>query len=61
MTEPLGHGSSSESFPMNTNMTGFRLVSKVCVIVRWAKVASAVEGLVVSLHPHCCEIYLTCV
>ena len=39
----------SESFPMNTNMTGFRWISKifakVCVLVLWTKVASALEGL----------------
>ena len=28
MTETLAYGYSSESFPMNTNMTGFRCFSK---------------------------------
>ena len=36
----------SESFPMNTNMTGFRRFSKVfALLVIWTKVASALEGL----------------
>ena len=36
----------SESFPMNTNMTGFRWFSKKdCILVIWKKVASALEGL----------------
>ena len=36
----------SESFPMNTNMTGFRWLSKdLCIIVIWTKVALALEGL----------------
>ena len=31
---------------MNTNMTGFRWFSKnLCVLVLWAKVISALEGL----------------
>ena len=30
---------------MNTNMTGFRWFSCVCVPVLWMKVASALEGL----------------
>ena len=31
---------------MNTNMTGFRLFSKnLCILVLWAKEASALEGL----------------
>ena len=35
-----------ESFPMNTNMTGFRWFSKkLNVLVLWMKVASALEGL----------------
>ena len=35
----------SESFPMNTNMTGFRGFSKIFfVLVLWSKVASALEG-----------------
>ena len=36
----------SESYLMNTNMTGFRYFSKnLCIIVLWMKVASALEGL----------------
>ena len=36
----------SESFPMNSNMTGFRWFSIFFfVIVLWMKVASALEGL----------------
>ena len=36
----------SESFQMNTNMIEFRRFSQnVCILVLWAKVASASEGL----------------
>ena len=36
----------NESFPMNTNMTGFRWFSKnLCIFVLWTKVAIALEGL----------------
>ena len=35
----------SENYPLNTNMTGFRWSSKICVRVLWTKVASALEGL----------------
>ena len=36
----------SESFPMNTNMTGFRWFSKnLCTCVLWTKEASTWEGL----------------
>ena len=36
----------SESYPMNTNMTGFGWFSKnLCILVRWMKVASALVGL----------------
>ena len=36
----------SESYQMNTNMTGFRWVSKIlCVLVLWSEVASALGGL----------------
>ena len=36
----------SESYPMNTNMTGLRWFSKIfAAIVPWTKVASASEGL----------------
>ena len=34
-----------ESYPMNTNITGFRWFSKICLLVILAKVASALEGL----------------
>ena len=35
-----------KSYPMNTNMTGFRWFSKIfCLFVLWTKVASAVVGL----------------
>ena len=40
MTETLAH---SESYPMNTNMTGFRCCSEI--LVHRTKVASALEGL----------------
>ena len=36
----------SESYPMNSNITGFRWFSKVFAsFVLWMKVASALEGL----------------
>ena len=35
----------SESYQMNTNMTGFRCFSKIFVFVLWTNVASALEGL----------------
>ena len=35
----------NKSYPMNTNMIGFRWFSKnLCVLVLWMKVASAFEG-----------------
>ena len=35
-----------ESYPMHTNMTGFRLFSKIlCFLVLWMKIASALDGL----------------
>ena len=34
-----------ESYPMNTNMTGFKWFSKNCILVLWTKEASALEGL----------------
>ena len=40
----------SESYPMNTNMTGFRWFSKILVI--WTKVASASEGISVKDTHH---------
>ena len=54
MTETLTHGYSSESilslsYLMNTNMVGFRWLSKiVCICVLWIKVALALEGLMIS-------------
>ena len=33
----------SKRFPMNTNMTRFKIV---CVLVLWTKVASVLEGLI---------------
>ena len=42
----------SESYPMNTNMTGFRWFSKnICVLVFWSKVALALEWLKTWLYP----------
>ena len=39
----------SESYPVNTNITGFGWFSKkVCVLVLWTKVVSALEGLLKS-------------
>ena len=36
----------SKSYPMNTNMAGFRWFSKLkCILVLWKKVAAALEGL----------------
>ena len=36
----------SESYPMNTKMTGFRCFFKnLCILVLYTKVASALEGL----------------
>ena len=38
--------SLSESYPINTNMTGFRQLSKnLCILVLWTKVALELEGL----------------
>ena len=50
MTETLAYGPHlrvlSESFPMNTNMTGFGRFSKnLCVLALGTKVASALEGI----------------
>ena len=49
MTKTLAHGYSSkrESFPMNTNMTGFRWFSKIFASLCFGqlKVASALKGL----------------
>ena len=50
MTETLEHGTSlrvlSESYPMNTNLTGFRWFSKtLCIHVLGTKVTSTYEGL----------------
>ena len=45
MPETLAHGYSSErypeSYPMHTNMTGFRWF---CILVLWTKVALALEN-----------------
>ena len=38
-------GELSESFQMNTNITGFKWFSKI-IRVLWTKVASALEGLI---------------
>ena len=35
----------SESYPMNTNITGFIWFSKISVLVLWMKVAIALKGL----------------
>ena len=41
----------SESYPMNTNMTGFYMFFKdLCIFVLWTKVASALEGIKVILY-----------
>ena len=51
MIETLAHGYSSESilsesYPMDTNMTGFRCFSlNLCVPSLWTKVALALGGL----------------
>ena len=38
---------------MNTNMTEFRWVSKVCLLVLWTNIASALKGLSFRLRcPH---------
>ena len=43
----------SESYPMNSNMTGYRCFSKnLCVLVLWMKVASALNVLT-PLHLEC--------
>ena len=45
----------SESYLMNTNMTGFIWFSKeMCILVIWTKVASALEGLrkTTNMVPH---------
>ena len=48
----------SESFPMSTNMTGFRLFSKIFgFFVLWRKVASALEGLRFALHSSTLQFY----
>ena len=40
----------SKSFPVNTNMAGFKWFSKkLCVFVLWTKVASALEGFALLL------------
>ena len=48
----------SKSFPMSTNMTGFRRFSKIFdFFVLWRKVASALEGLRFALHPSTLQFY----
>ena len=37
---------------MNTNMTGFKVKSKICVLMLWTKVASALKELNLSLCLH---------
>ena len=47
----------SESFPMNTNMTGFRSFSKnPCVLALRMKVASALEGLIYTIAITICSM-----
>ena len=36
----------SESYPISNNMVGFKCCSKLCILVLWTKVASALEGLI---------------
>ena len=44
-------GVLNESYPMNTNMTGFRWFFKdLCVLVIWTKVTSALEVLIKGLQ-----------
>ena len=52
MTETLAHDTYlivlSNSYPMNTSRQGVEISQKVCVLVLWMKVASALEGLTTS-------------
>ena len=55
MTETLAMGTHmkvlGESFPMNTNVTGFQwFFENICVLVIWMKEASALEGLTSPLN-----------
>ena len=57
-TETLAHMHAthlrvlSESYPMNTNMAGFRWFSKtLCVLVLWREIVSALEGLKPTYNP----------
>ena len=40
----MAYGYSSESYLMNTNMTWIKKIKNLCILVRWTKVASALEG-----------------
>ena len=40
----------NESFPMNINMTGFRKLKNLCVLVLLTKVDSALEGIRMNLR-----------
>ena len=42
----------NDSYPMNTNMTGFRFVfsKKLCLLVLWIKVASALDKIIIKQH-----------
>ena len=50
MTETLAYGTNlrilSESFPMNTNMTGFRCFSKIFAFLFFGRKFQALEGLI---------------
>ena len=63
MTETLAHGywlfMLSESKPMSTNKTRFILLTfqqKICVIVLWTKVASALEGIIDDTNCYACGL-----
>ena len=48
----------SESYPINTNMTGFRQFSEIFLVL-WTKLAPALEGFTISKLPQplCCGQY----
>ena len=54
ITETLAHWYSSESthesYPMNTNMAGFRWFSKLCIFLRMDERSLSIER--VKLHHH---------
>ena len=50
----------SESYPMNTNVTGFRCVFNLCILGLWAKVASASEGLSIGLKQFSLDCIVPC-